>query len=88
MCASWSSAALMSGAYHGRPMHKHLSLPVDPKHFDRWLMLVATTAHEVCPHEAVAHFIKPAQRVTESSELRVAGAQGVLLGRGERLIVD
>lgn len=31
----WSSVALMSGVYHGRPMPKHLPLPVDARHFDR-----------------------------------------------------
>ncbi|MDP3370176.1 MAG: group III truncated hemoglobin, partial [Brevundimonas sp.] len=28
----WSSVALMSGVYHGRPMPKHLPLPVDARH--------------------------------------------------------
>ena len=45
----WSSVALMSGAYHGRPMPKHLPLPVDARHFDRWLELFEATAAEVCP---------------------------------------
>src|SRR5690606_26113057 len=27
MCEFWSSVALMSGRYHGRPMPKHLPLP-------------------------------------------------------------
>ena len=34
-CTFWSSVALMSGVYHGRPMEKHLPLPVDARHFDR-----------------------------------------------------
>src|SRR5258708_8503803 len=37
MCPFWSSVALMSGRYHGSPMVKHLPLPVDADHFDRWL---------------------------------------------------
>ena len=39
MCAFWSSVALMTGRYHGTPMVKHMPLPVDAAHFDRWLAL-------------------------------------------------
>jgi len=82
----WSSVALMSGAYHGRPMPKHLPLPVDARHFDRWLALFEATAAEVCPPAAAAHFIGRARRIAESMELGIAGANGVLLRRGERYL--
>ena len=82
----WSSVALMSGAYHGRPMPKHLPLPVDGRHFDRWLALFEATASEVCPPHAAAHFIERARRIAESLELGIAGANGVLLGKGERYL--
>ena len=52
MCAFWSSVALMSGRYHGSPMARHLPLPVDAAHFDRWLALFEETAREVCPTSA------------------------------------
>ena len=84
MCAFWSSVALMSGRYHGAPRPKHLPLPVDAEHFDRWLALFETTAGEVCPPEAQAHFVERARRIAASLELGVAGANGVLLGIGER----
>jgi hemoglobin len=84
MCAFWSSVALMSGRYHGSPMTKHLPLPVDAAHFDRWLALFAETASEICPPEAEAHFVERARRIAESLELGIAGRHGVLLGRGER----
>ena len=82
----WSSVALMSGVYHGRPMPKHLPLPVDARHFDRWLGLFEATAAEVCPPAAAAHFVERARRIAESLELGIAGAQGVLLARGERYL--
>ncbi len=85
MIAFWSSVALMSGVYHGRPMEKHLPLPVDARHFDRWLALFEETADEVCPPAAAAHFIERAHRVAESLELGIAGQIGVLLRKGERL---
>ncbi|MBO4227109.1 group III truncated hemoglobin [Bradyrhizobium neotropicale] len=84
MCAFWSSVALMTGRYHGTPMAKHLPLPVDAGHFDRWLELFEQTAQELCPPEAAAHFIERAQRIAASLELGIAGAQGVMLGKGER----
>ena len=85
MCAFWSSVALMSGRYHGSPMTKHLPLPVDAVHFDRWLALFEETASAICPPEAEAHFVERARRIAESLELGIAGRHGVLLGRGERL---
>ncbi len=86
MCAFWSSVALMSGVYSGRPMEKHLPLPVDARHFDRWLALFEQTAREVCPPVAAEHFIERAHRVAESLELGIAGQLRVLLMKGERLL--
>jgi hemoglobin len=84
MCAFWSSVALMSGRYHGTPMVKHMPLPVDAGHFDRWLEMFEATANEICPPVAAAHFIERAQRVAASLELGVASRQGVMLAPGER----
>ena len=49
----WSSVVLSSGVYQGRPMPKHLPLPIDARHFDRWLELFEATARDVCPPVAV-----------------------------------
>jgi hemoglobin len=84
MFAFWSSVALMSGRYHGRPMEKHLPLPVDACHFDRWLALFEETAQELCPPAAAEHFVERARRIAESLELGIAGQAGVLLMKGER----
>jgi hemoglobin len=84
MCAFWSSVALMSGRYHGSPMARHLPLPVDAAHFDRWLALFEETAREVCPTSAEAHFVERARRIAESLELGIASRHGVLLRSGER----
>ncbi len=85
MCAFWSSVALMSGQYHGQPMEKHLPLPVDSVHFDRWLDLFEKTAREVCPASAADHFVERARRIAESLELAIAGHNGVMLCKGRRL---
>jgi hemoglobin len=84
MCAFWSSVALMSGRYHGTPMAKHLPLPVDAEHFDRWLSLFETTARQVCPPAAQQHFVERARRIAESLELGIADHHGEILARGER----
>jgi hemoglobin len=84
MCAFWSSVALMTGRYHGTPMVKHVPLPVDAVHFDRWLALFEQTARELCPPQAATHFVERAQRIAASLELGIAGGQGVMLGIGER----
>ena len=84
MRAFWSSVALMTGRYHGRPMEAHLPLPVDAAHFDVWLQIFEKTAQEVCPPAAAAHFIERARRIAESLELGIAMRHAVLLGRHER----
>jgi hemoglobin len=84
MFAFWSSMTLHSGRYHGQPMAKHIRLPVDSNHFDRWLALFEDTARELCPPAAAERFIERARRVAESLELGVASANGVLLQKGER----
>lgn len=81
----WSSVALMTGVYHGRPMPKHLPLPVDARHFDRWLQLFREAAREVCPPVAAAHFIERAEHIAQSLEMGIAVSHGVLLTNGARL---
>jgi hemoglobin len=84
MFAFWSSMTLHSGRYHGQPMAKHMRLAVDANHFDRWLALFEETARETCPPLAAERFVERARRVAESLELGVAGANSVLLQKGER----
>lgn len=76
MGAFWSSVALMSGRYHGQPMAKHLPLPIDSPHFDRWLEIFAATARDVCPAPAAAHFLERAHRIADSLELGIAFQKG------------
>ena len=84
MFAFWSSLTLQTGRYHGQPMAKHMRLPVDAHHFDRWLALFEEAARDLCPPAAAERFIERARRVAESLELGVASANGALLGKGER----
>lgn len=75
MVAFWSSVALMSGRYHGRPVPAHTPLPVEGQHFERWLALFRETAHEVCTPAGAAHVIERAERIAQSLKIAVAQAQ-------------
>lgn len=83
--AFWSSVTLGTGAYSGTPMQKHIGLPVDGRHFDRWLRLFGETAIEICPPDAARLFMERAMRIAESLELAIAGDLKIMLASGERL---
>lgn len=80
----WGSVALSTGAYNGRPMPKHMRLPVDAEHFDRWLELFEATARELLSPAGAEHVIARARNIAQSLELGVANHNGVMLGVGER----
>jgi hemoglobin len=74
MVAFWSSVALMTGRYHGRPVPAHAPLPIGPAHFARWLALFRETARAVCPPAGAAHVVERAERIARSLEIAVAQA--------------
>lgn len=84
MCEFWSSVVLSSGVYHGQPMRMHLPLPVEARHFDRWLELFAQTARDLFDDPIADYFMERARRIATSLETGIAASQGVFLGRGER----
>jgi hemoglobin len=72
LCRFWSSVALLTGAYKGRPMVVHAALPeVDAAHFVHWPALFRETADEICPPAAAALFIDRSQRIAESLQLGI-----------------
>lgn len=86
MCAFWSSVTLMSGRYHGQPMASHIKLPIDARHFDRWLDLFKETAEALCAPAAAGYFSERADRIAASLELGIAAGAGVLLCPNERFL--
>jgi hemoglobin len=76
MVTFWSSVALMTGQYHGRPVPAHTPLPIDATHFDRWLSLFRAPAQETCTPAGAAHLIERAERIAKSLNCAVASAQG------------
>lgn len=75
MVAFWSSVALMTGRYHGRPVPAHTPLPINESHFDRWLALFRETAHEICSPAGADHVIERAERIARSLHIAVEEAQ-------------
>jgi hemoglobin len=76
LCAFWSNVVLRTGRYQGRPMQKHLRLPIEPAHFDRWLALFRATATEIMPPDGAAIFIDRANRIADSFELGIGTVRG------------
>lgn len=75
MIAFWSSVALMTGRYHGRPVPAHTPLPLTAEHFERWLVLFRETAHEICTPEGAALVIERAERIALSLQFAVTEAR-------------
>ncbi len=71
MVKFWSSVALMSGTYKGKPIAAHMPLGLMPPHFLRWLSLFEQTAHDVCPSEAADFFVARAQKIAQSIKMGV-----------------
>lgn len=42
----WSSMLLGSATYQGRPFDKHINLPIERAHFDRWVGLFCETVDD------------------------------------------
>lgn len=76
MVTFWSSVALMTGQYHGRPVPAHTPLPIEAAHFDRWLSLFRATAEETCTPAGAAHVMERAERIAQSLHFAVVSAQG------------
>lgn len=76
MVEFWSSVALMTGRYHGAPMPKHLPLPVEAAHFERWLDLFRASAQETCPPAGADWVIERAERIAGSIHMNIQDARG------------
>lgn len=42
----WASMMLGEMSYRGNPFEKHVNLPIETQHFDRWLALFTATVDE------------------------------------------
>jgi|SRR4051794_34312773 len=65
----WSSVALRTGRYFGKPHVAHAPLSLTPELFERWLELFEATADEVCEPDVAAFFVERARRIAESLQI-------------------
>ncbi|HEY4149067.1 MAG TPA: group III truncated hemoglobin [Chitinophagaceae bacterium] len=47
MCDFWGTLLLYTRKYLSDPMVKHMPLPIEPEHFERWLLLFGQTVDEL-----------------------------------------
>jgi len=65
----WSSVALRTGRYQGKPQQAHRGLALAESHFERWLALFEATAREVCEPDVAQFFIDRAHRIADSLQI-------------------
>ena len=62
----WSHALLGTTRYNRHPFPAHLSLPIKPEHFDRWLALFVVAADTTLPPPAADKAKARARHMIES----------------------
>ncbi len=67
----WSSIALLTQRYDGRPMPVHIQLGLEPPHFERWLSLFRETAHELFPADGAEFLIGKAENIARSFQMGI-----------------
>lgn len=81
----WSSVALGTGSYSGRPVPAHLKLDdVQPADFEAWLGLFEQTLRDTSPTpEAARFFLERAHRIARSLKMAMFTMEGMpaLAGR-------
>jgi hemoglobin len=70
----WTTVLMTSGRYKGNPMLAHFRLPIEERHFGRWLQLFSETA---CEEMSAGH----AEVVMRKAELIAMNMRRVLAGR-------
>lgn len=67
----WSSMLLGDQSYRGNPFQKHLPLPIQPKHFDRWLKLFKETVNELFSGEKAEEVMSRAESIAGIFQMRL-----------------
>ncbi|USG60165.1 group III truncated hemoglobin [Sneathiella marina] len=75
----WSSVAMNSGRYNGKPVVVHNKLStVTQEHFQIWLALFRQTLEATAPTpEVIPYFMERAERIAESLQLSMFGYPGI-----------
>lgn len=65
----WSSVALRTGRYQGKPQVAHRGMALTEGHFERWLTLFEAAAREVCEPDVAEFLIDRARRIADSLQI-------------------
>lgn len=87
MVAFWSSIALKTRSYNGRPVPAHAKLEgLTSAHFDRWLIGFEKTAREIFTEQPAALFISRAHQIADSLKMAIDVQHGILPGMDGALV--
>lgn len=77
----WSSVALGTGRYSGRPVPAHAKhRHIQPFHFNLWLALFEQTLRDTAKTpEAIPFFMEKAERIAQSLQYALFGMEGLPL---------
>jgi hemoglobin len=67
----WSSLLLGDQSYQGNPFQKHIKLPIDPQHFERWLHLFKQTLQENFEGEKADEAMDRANSIAKMFQFRL-----------------
>lgn len=83
MYSFWSSVLFGTMAYKGQPFPKHLRLPVEQKHFQRWISLFTQTVDTLFEGEKATEIKQKALSIAQIFQMKMGllsaiGKEGVL----------
>lgn len=71
----WGMALFAQSGYSGHPLSKHLTLPVEETHFNRWLHLFFNTLNEHFDGPAAGEAMKKANLIARTFMVRISAFQ-------------
>ncbi len=75
MYSFWQTVLLDEHTYYGAPFMPHLNLPVNKKHFDRWLILFYETLDELFEGKKAEEAKWRANKMAQMFQLKIAHYQ-------------
>ena len=70
----WNAILFAEKGFDGNPMQKHMSLPIEEKHFDRWLHLFRATIDELYEGEKAEEAKARAGSIAQIMNFKISAA--------------
>jgi hemoglobin len=67
----WSSIILGEQSYKGNPFQRHMHLPIDARHFNRWLSVFISTVNEIYSGEKAEEIKQRASSIADLFQHRL-----------------